>query len=189
MSTPLFGISRLSEADHQAFVQFEQRNRNAFEQFNRARAPGYYTAEGLDQAFARLLARQHAGQLQVWVARHCQGHWLGRSILFANRTGAQEWGLLAYQTDLDHCRLGVATELVRHCVVEGVALGHAWLEAQVTHDNEASIAVLSRCGFHLDGPDETVELARGRIDTLKLRRVVHLPGAVSLHRADVSLTS
>lgn len=189
MSFHLFTISMLGRTDRQAFAQFEQRNRTAFEQFNRARDPNYYTPLGLDDAFERLLTRQARRELQVWVARHHQGHWLGRAILFANRTQGQHWGLLAYQTDLDHCRLGVATQLVRQCVVEAVAQGHAWLQAQVTHDNEASIAVLTRCGFRLEGPDEVVDLARGPTDTLKLRRVVHLPRPVALHGANVSLPS
>lgn len=137
----------------------------------------------------RLLNRQRSRQLHVWVAKHRQGHWLGRVALFAHQQRGQAWGLVAYQTDLDHCRLGVATQLVRQCVIEAVALGYSWLDAQVTHDNEASMAVLTRCGFQHDGPDEPAELTRGIVQTLRLRRVVQVPGPLVLHDADVRLTS
>ena len=189
MSSPHLTIASLDDCDRQAFAQFELRNRLAFERFNRARGPQHYTAAGLDAAFDRLLARQQTGQLHLWVARHRLGHWLGRVALFPHQDEGTPWGLLAYQTDLDHCRLGVATQLVRQCVVEAVALGHAWLDAQVTHDNDASIAVLTRCGFEHEGPDEVVDLTRGRVNTLKLRRVVRLPAPMALHGADVSLSS
>lgn len=189
MSDLPFTISPLEDADRQAFVQFEHRNRQAFEQFNRARGPNHYTARGLDEAFDLLRARQSRRELHLWVARHRLGHWLGRVALFNHHRQGERWGLVAYQTDLDHCRLGVATHLLRQCVVEAVAQGYAWLEAQVTHDNRASMAVLARCGFRPDGPDEPVELERGRVQTLRLRRVIQAPGPVVLHGANVSLPS
>lgn len=189
MSASSFTIARLNDEDRQAFALFERRNRLAFERYNRARGPLHYTAAGLDEAFDRLLNRQRSRQLHVWVAKHRQGHWLGRVALFAHQQRGQAWGLVAYQTDLDHCRLGVATQLVRQCVIEAVALGYSWLDAQVTHDNEASMAVLTRCGFQHDGPDEPAELTRGIVQTLRLRRVVQVPGPLVLHDADVRLTS
>jgi RimJ/RimL family protein N-acetyltransferase len=189
MSFSPFTIAPLNDGDRQAFAQFERRNRLAFERYNRARGPQHYTAAGLDEAFDRLLNRQASRQLHVWVAKHRLGHWLGRAALFAHQHRGQAWGLLAYQTDLDHCRLGVATQLVRQCVIEAVALGYSWLDAQVTHDNDASIAVLSRSGFEHDGPDEPAELTRGVVHTLRLRRVVQVPGPVVLHGTDVRLPS
>lgn len=189
MSFAPFTIAPLDIGDRHAFVQFEHRNREGFERYNRARGAHHYTAAGLDAAFNRLLARQLNGQIHLWVARHALGHWLGRVALFAHQQDGQAWGLLAYQTDVDHCRLGVATQLVRQCVIEAVALGYSWLDAQVTHDNEASIAVLTRCGFHHDGPDETVELERGRVPTLRLRRTVQVPSPAVLHGTDVRLPS
>jgi len=189
MSCTPFTIAPMHDGDRQAFVDFELRNRPAFERYNRARAPHHYTPAGLDEAFGRLLSRQSIGQVRIWVARHQFGHWLGRVALFAHQQRGQAWGLLAYQTDLDHCRLGVATQLVRQCVIEAVALGYSWLDAQVTHDNEASIAVLTRCGFLPDGPDEAVDLKRGLVETLRLRRVVHVPNPALLEGANVSLSS
>jgi len=189
MSASPLAIDTLRDMDRQSFVEFECRNRQAFEQFNRARGDHYYTPAGLDEAFDRLLNRQLNHQLHVWVLRHRRGHWLGRAILFDHDRLHQPWGLLAYQTDLDHCRLGVATQLVRQCVCEAVALGHAWLDAQVTTDNVASLAVLSRCGFQHSAADEVVELARGRVATLRLRRVIQLPHPGRLHRADVRSAS
>ena len=185
MTSSPFTISPLSEADRQAFAQFEHRNRLAFERYNRARGPKHYTPAGLDDAFDRLITRQASHQIHVWVAKHGLGHWLGRVALFAHQQHGQAWGLLAYQTDLDHCRLGVATQLVRQCVIEAVALGYSWLDAQVTHDNDASIAVLSRCGFLHDGPDEPAELTRGIVNTLRLRRMVHVPSPAVLHSTDM----
>ncbi|WP_374522985.1 GNAT family N-acetyltransferase [Hydrogenophaga sp.] len=189
MSSTPFTIAPMHDGDRQAFVHFELRNRPAFERYNRARSPHHYTPAGLDEAFGRLLSRQSVGQLHIWVARHQFGHWLGRVALFAHQQRGQAWGLVAYQTDLDHCRLGVATQLVRQCVIEAVALGYSWLDAQVTHDNEASMAVLTRCGFQHDGPDEPAELTRGIVQTLRLRRVVQVPGPLVLHHTDVRLTS
>ena len=189
MSYLPFTISPLNDGDRQAFVQFEHRNRTAFERYNRARGPQHYSAAGLDEAFDRLLARQVNCQLHVWVAKHPLGHWLGRVALFANQQQGNAWGLLAYQTDLDHCRLGVATQLVRKSVIEAVALGYSWLDAQVTHDNDASIGVLSRCGFLHDGPDEAVELNRGLVQTLRLRRIVQAPSQFLLRGTDMRLPS
>ncbi|WP_329222506.1 GNAT family N-acetyltransferase [Streptomyces sp. NBC_01485] len=139
----MFKVERL-RADHvDALLAFERENRSYFARTVSDRGDAYF-AEFSARHRARL-AEQDAGICHFHVVVSEEGELLGRVNLVDVEDGSAELG---YRIAERAAGRGVATGAVREiCRLAAEVYGLSALTAVTTHDNLASMAVLTRTGF------------------------------------------
>ena len=188
MST--FCIRRLLPEDRAAFVEFERNNREAFEHFNEPNSAAYYGEPGLEQAFDKLLARQHPERFltRVLTLAGCSP-WVGKGSLTVHGGGSGDVARLVYQTDRLHWRQGGARVLLDALIHEANALGLPRVDALIASDNTVSLHLLRRAGFKAAGWSAPAALLRGPTDCLQLSRPLGIVDRVALARAHMHLSA
>ncbi|OLF53484.1 GNAT family N-acetyltransferase [Pseudomonas chlororaphis] len=159
-----FSIRPLHSADTEALLAFEVRNRQWFESQIDARAPGFYSPQGVAEHIETYLAGFAAGTWHPLVIEDSQGNIVGRANL-KDIDPQQRCAEVGYRIDQQACGQGLATLALQQLIHEARlrwALSH--LVAYVYEDNIGSKKVLVRCGFspscnHSQGPESGFVLA------------------------------
>jgi RimJ/RimL family protein N-acetyltransferase len=166
-----FCAGLLTSEARAAFVEFERNNREPFEHFNEPNPPGYYSELGLEQAFGKLLARQHPQRYLTRVLTTAGStQWVGKGSLTVHRGGSGDFAMLVYQTDRLHWRQGAARALLDALIHEANALDLPRVDAMIASDNTVSLHLLRRAGFKAAGWSSPAALLRGPINCLRLSR-------------------
>ncbi|NIL14840.1 GNAT family N-acetyltransferase [Pseudomonas sp. AN3A02] len=142
-----FRVRELSSTDTEALLAFETRNREWFESHIEARAPSFYSVQGVAEHIEGYLSGLAAGAWHPFVIEDASGEIVGRANLKSidSPTGSAEVG---YRVGERSCGQGLATLALNHLIHEAQA---RWalkqLVAYVYPENMGSQKVLSRCGF------------------------------------------
>ncbi len=183
-----FSTRMLTPGECAAFAEFERNNREPFEHFNEPKPAGYYSEAGMEQAFDKLLARQHPQRHLTRVLTVAGStHWVGKGSLTVHRGGSGEFARLVYQTDRLHWRQGAARALLDALIHEANALDLPRVDALIASDNIVSLHLLRRAGFKVAGWSSPAALLRGPIDCLQLSRSLRSAVGLTLARAHMHL--
>ena len=144
-------LALLSSADVPALVELEMRNREQLLVGAPRRDEEWFTEAGQRTAFAHALAAKEAGLgLPLGIRLLAEGEsWLvGRLPLSGITRGAFQSASLGYWVDAAETGRGIATHALHLAVALAFGgLGLHRLQAEVRVGNDASAAVLQRCGF------------------------------------------
>lgn len=147
-----FRIRELNGADAEALLAFEVRNREWFESHIDARAPDFYSLQGVNEHIECYLADLALGVWHPFVIEDSSGKIVGR----ANLKGINSSGRTAevgYRVDQQACGQELATLALRHLIEQS---RERWeltqLVAYAFKENLGSRKVLERCGFQLKQP-------------------------------------
>jgi ribosomal-protein-alanine N-acetyltransferase len=137
----------LAHDDAEALLAFELANRAWFERNVEARAPAFYSPQGVARHIAQYLDGHAAGTWHPCVLQDAAGRIVGRANL-KDIDRAQGSAEVGYRIAQEHGGKGLATFALQHLV----ALARAtWqlkqLRAEITDANQGSAAVLRKCGF------------------------------------------
>ena len=183
-----FCTKSLTPDDRVGFVEFERNNREPFEHFNEPNPPSYYSEVGLEQAFDKLVSRQHPERLLTRVLTLAGStKWVGKGSLTVHRGASGDFAMLVYQTDRLHWRQGAARYLLDSLIHEANALDLPRVDALIASDNTVSLHLLRRAGFKAAGWSSPAVLLRGQIDCLQLSRTLRCVVGSGLARADMHL--
>jgi ribosomal-protein-alanine N-acetyltransferase len=150
-----------------ALLAFEEANRAWFESFIDARAPEFYSEEGVRQHILGLLYSARAGSASPWLILDEEGAVIGRANLKdVNRTTAS--AEIGYRIAQSSGGRGVATQAVRHLLQVARGLGLRKVEALVSETNPASARVLQKNGF-VQSEKESQVLVRSTGGTARVR--------------------
>lgn len=147
MKPATLAIRTLQPGDAPALLDFELRNRAWFERHVEARAPHFYTPEGVAQHIADYLDGYARGCWHPCVGIDGAGAIVGRANLkdIDQRTRSAEVG---YRIGQDQAGRGHATQLLAHLVtLAQTQWALARLTAEVSVQNAGSARVLEKCGF------------------------------------------
>lgn len=151
---PGYEIRPLTIDDAPALSDAYARNRDHLAPWEPRRQEEFFTeAWQLEDARAKIAAAA-AGQQDFWLIWHGSGQdaeVVGRVNLSNIARGAFQSANLGYWVDHRHTGRGLATAAVRAIVRRAADLGLHRLEAGTLAHNEASQAVLRRCGFEQFG--------------------------------------
>ncbi|MFI9181642.1 GNAT family N-acetyltransferase [Streptomyces goshikiensis] len=140
-------LVRLRAGHADALLAFERENREYFARTVPDRGDAYF-AEFASRHRA-LLAEQDAGACHFHLVVTDRGDLVGRVNLVDVEEGSAELG---YRIGEHAAGRGVATAAVREvCRLAGPSYGLSALTAATTLDNAASMAVLARTGFAVEG--------------------------------------
>ncbi len=142
-----FNIRTLENTDVDALLAFEIHNREWFESHIDARAPSFYSLQGVAEHIDCYVSGFAAGTWHPFVIEDSSGAIVGRANLknINLPKGSAEVG---YRIDQHFCGQGLATLALKHLIQEAQAhwnLTH--LFAHVYETNIGSRTVLTRCGF------------------------------------------
>lgn len=136
-------IRTLHPADAARLLAFELENRDWFEQHVEARAPEFYTPEGV----AAHIEAHLGGDMHPCVLLDDGGHIIGRANLRRIDTGAGT-GEVGYRIALSHARQGLASLALEHLKqVARAEYGLRMLNAYISAGNLGSTRVMEKCNF------------------------------------------
>lgn len=147
-----FSIRELSRTDTEALLAFETENRAWFESHIDARAPSFYSVQGVNEHIDGYLSDFARGVWHPFVIEDSRGSIVGRANLKGIDTaaGVAEVG---YRVAQSACGQGLATQALEHLIGQAQA---RWaltqLVAYVFPENAGSRKVLERCGFLPEHP-------------------------------------
>lgn len=147
-----FSVRELKMTDAQALLAFEIQNREWFESHIDARAPAFYSLQGVADHIESYLSDFAIGAWHPFVIEDSSQRIVGRANLKSidSSTGSAEVG---YRIDQRVCGQGLATLALRHLIQEArIRWGLAQLVAYAFRENAGSRKVLDRCGFKLEQP-------------------------------------
>ncbi|AZD55356.1 Acetyltransferase [Pseudomonas chlororaphis subsp. aurantiaca] len=145
-----FKVRELSHTDTEALLAFETRNREWFESHIKARAPAFYSVQGVAEHIEDYLAGFAAGTWHPLVIEDCSGTIIGRANL-KNIDSAQGSAEVGYRIAQSACGQGIATQALRHLIQQARTRWQlTQLVAYVYKDNLGSTKVVERCGFLLE---------------------------------------
>ena len=145
-----FNVRQLESTDNEALLAFEVRNRKWFETHIDARAPAFYSLQGVTDHVAGYLADFAQGNWHPFVIDDSAAQIVGRANLKNINVplGCAEVG---YRIDQRFCGQGLATLALRHLIEEAQTRWRlTQLIAKVYEGNVGSRKVLTRCGFTLE---------------------------------------
>ncbi|MBV7528112.1 MULTISPECIES: GNAT family N-acetyltransferase [Pseudomonas] len=145
-----FSVRELKMTDAQALLAFEIQNREWFESHIDARAPAFYSLQGVADHIESYLSDFAIGAWHPFVIEDSSRRIVGRANLKSidSSTGSAEVG---YRIDQRVCGQGLATRALRHLIQEArIRWGLAQLVAYAFRENAGSRKVLDRCGFKLE---------------------------------------
>jgi ribosomal-protein-alanine N-acetyltransferase len=146
----IFNVRKLESTDVEALLAFEVRNRDWFESHIDARAPAFYSLQGVADHIADYLAGFAIGSWHPFIIEDCSAHIVGRANLKSINApiGCAEVG---YRIDQRLCGQGLATFALKHLIEEAQTRWRlTQLIAKVYEGNVGSRKVLTRCGFIVD---------------------------------------
>jgi ribosomal-protein-alanine N-acetyltransferase len=147
-----FSVRELKMTDAQALLAFEIQNREWFESHIDARAPAFYSLQGVADHIESYLSDFAIGAWHPFVIEDSSQRIVGRANLKSidSSMGSAEVG---YRIDQRVCGQGLATRALRHLIQEArIRWGLAQLVAYAFRENAGSRKVLDRCGFKLEQP-------------------------------------
>ncbi|MEJ8866068.1 GNAT family N-acetyltransferase [Pseudomonas jessenii] len=147
-----FSVRELKMTDAQVLLAFEIQNREWFESHIDARAPAFYSLQGVADHIESYLSDFAIGAWHPFVIEDSSQRIVGRANLKSidSSTGSAEVG---YRIDQRVCGQGLATLALRHLIQEArIRWGLAQLVAYAFRENAGSRKVLDRCGFKLEQP-------------------------------------
>lgn len=143
-----------TSADLPALLAFELDNRTYFESWVTARAPSYYTAEGIATAIEQAQREREKDTAHQYLAT-LDGQIIGRVNLTAVTRPYFNKAALGYRIGERFGGRGYATRVVALLLQEAFGALDLWrLEATARPQNLGSIAVMQRNGFHQYGRSE-----------------------------------
>ncbi|MCC7599291.1 GNAT family N-acetyltransferase [Janthinobacterium sp. FW305-129] len=143
-----------TSADLPALLAFELDNRAYFESWVTARAPSYYTAEGIATAIEQAQREREKDTAHQYLAT-LDGQIIGRVNLTAVTRPYFNKAALGYRIGERFGGRGYATRVVALLLQEAFGALDLWrLEATARPQNMGSIAVMQRNGFHQYGRSE-----------------------------------
>jgi ribosomal-protein-alanine N-acetyltransferase len=158
-----FRIRELKSTDKEALMAFEVENREWFESHIDARAPSFYSLQGVAEHIDGYLSDFAIGAWHPFVIEDSRERIVGR----ANLKSIDSFGRSAevgYRIAQRVCGQGLATLALRHLIQEAQ---RRWaltqLVACVYEENIGSRKVLERCGFRpeqLSGNEKTADECR-----------------------------
>ena len=149
---PPFKMRELSRTDTQALLAFETLSREWFESHIEARAPAFYSLQGVAEHIEGYLAAFAAGTWHPLVIEDCSGNIIGRANL-KNIDTAQRSAEVGYRIAQDACGQGLATQALRHLIEQARTRWQLTrLVAYVYKENLGSTKVVERCGFLPEQP-------------------------------------
>ena len=157
--------------DAVALLRFELEHRAYFEQWVNARAPSFYSGEGVAAAIAAAAAAWAAGQAFQYLVVE-DDRIVGRINLTAVRRAHYQCADLGYRIGERDCGRGVASRSVALCLDQAFGThGLRRVEANARPENPGSIHVLERNGFRQFGHSRrSFELAGQWFDRLHFER-------------------
>ncbi|KJZ46250.1 MULTISPECIES: GNAT family N-acetyltransferase [Pseudomonas] len=147
-----FSVRELKVTDTQALLAFEIQNREWFESHIDARAPSFYSLQGVANHIESYLSDFALGAWHPFVIEDCSQRIVGRANLKSidSSTGSAQVG---YRIAQRACGQGLATLALRHLIQEArMRWGLSQLVAFAFKENAGSRKVLDRCGFKLEQP-------------------------------------
>ncbi|WP_223531038.1 GNAT family N-acetyltransferase [Pseudomonas sp. GL-R-19] len=147
-----FSVRELKKTDAQALLAFEVDNREWFESHIDARAPAFYSLQGVADHIESYLSDFAIGAWHPFVIEDSSQRIVGRANLKSidSSTGTAQVG---YRIAQSACGRGLATLALRHLIQEAkTRWGLTQLVAFAYKDNLGSRKVLDRCGFQLEQP-------------------------------------
>ncbi|VVP25445.1 hypothetical protein PS900_04074 [Pseudomonas fluorescens] len=147
-----FSVRELKMTDAQALLAFEIQNREWFESHIDARAPSFYSLQGVTDHIESYLSDFAIGAWHPFVIEDSSQRIVGRANLKSidSLTGSAQVG---YRIGQRACGQGLATLALRHLIQEArMRWGLAQLVAYAFRENAGSRKVLDRCGFKLEQP-------------------------------------
>jgi len=145
-----FNIRTLEYTDVDALLTFEIDNREWFESHIDARAPSFYSLQGVAEHIEGYLSSFVAGTWHPFVIEDSSGVIVGRANLknIHSPKGSAEVG---YRIDQRFCGQGLATLALKHLIQEAQThWGLTHVFAHVYETNIGSKKVLNRCGFLIE---------------------------------------
>ena len=147
-----YAIRPLRGEDAPALAAAYTRNRQHLERWDPARDDFFYTEDGQASALLGQLASVRRGLMAAWVITWRSGPdalplVVGRVNLNNVVMGVLRSATVGYWVDAEHLGRGLASAAVEHACREARLMGLHRVEAGTQVDNEASQAVLRRCGF------------------------------------------
>jgi ribosomal-protein-alanine N-acetyltransferase len=147
-----FSVRELKVTDTQALLAFEIQNREWFESHIDARAPSFYSLQGVANHIESYLSDFALGAWHPFVIEDCSQRIVGRANLKSidSSMGSAQVG---YRIAQRACGQGLATLALRHLIQEArMRWGLSQLVAFAFKENAGSRKVLDRCGFKLEQP-------------------------------------
>ncbi|MGV8917993.1 MAG: GNAT family N-acetyltransferase [Pseudomonas sp.] len=147
-----FRVRELKSTDAHALLAFEILNREWFESHIDARAPSFYSLQGVVDHIEGYLSDFAAGTWHPFVIEDSSEIIVGRANL-KSINSAQRSAQVGYRIDQGASGQGLATLALRHLIqVAQRRWQLAQLEAYAYRENAGSIKVLGRCGFLPEQP-------------------------------------
>ncbi|MFU2325638.1 GNAT family N-acetyltransferase [Pseudomonas sp. NFX98] len=147
-----FRVRELNSTDTEALLAFEIQNREWFESHIDARAPAFYTLQGVTEHIQSYLSDFACGAWHPFVIEDASGEIVGRANL-KNIDAANSTAEVGYRIDQRACGQGLATLALNHLIQKAqMRWGLTQLVAYVYEANIGSKKVLGRCGFLLEPP-------------------------------------
>ncbi|MGC6369351.1 GNAT family N-acetyltransferase [Pseudomonas sp. K2I15] len=142
-----FKVRELRSTDTEALLAFETLNREWFESHIEARAPSFYSVQGVAEHIQAYLSDFALGAWHPFVIEDASGEIVGRANL-KNIDSPKGCAEVGYRVGERACGQGLATLALKHLIQEAQA---RWaltqLVAYVYPKNVGSQKVLGRCGF------------------------------------------
>ncbi|KAA9005468.1 GNAT family N-acetyltransferase [Paenibacillus spiritus] len=153
MEGPHIKVREITPDEAPALLELQLENRDWFERFSPARAPGFYTLEHQLQLIRKQEeARRQDQAYEFGIFTNTGGRLIGTISLFQIRRGPLQSALIGYDLSRACNGKGYTTEAVRLLVDCGFRrLGLHRIEAGVMPHNIASIRVLEKSGFQKEG--------------------------------------
>jgi ribosomal-protein-alanine N-acetyltransferase len=164
-----FSIRELESTDTQALLAFEIDNREWFESHIEARAPAFYSSQGVAEHIDRYLGDFARGVWHPLVIEDADGEIVGRANLKSIDSPGHS-AEVGYRVGQRACGQGLATLALWHLIEQAKnRWGLTQLVAYVYDDNVGSQKVLQRCGFLPSPPSQGDETAKERRFELALQ--------------------
>jgi len=145
-----FSVRTLEETDIEALLRFETHNREWFESQIDARAPSFYSRQGVTDHIESYLSDFALGAWHPFVIEEASEGIVGRANL-KNINSPKGCAEVGYRIDQRFCGQGLATLALQHLIQEAQAHWNLTrLFAIVYKNNIGSQKVLSRCGFLIE---------------------------------------
>lgn len=142
-----FRVRELKSTDTEALLAFEIHNREWFESHIDARAPSFYSLQGVADHIECYLSDFAIGAWHPFVIEDSSEKIVGRANLKSINSPKCS-AEVGYRIDQRACGQGLATLAVRHLIQEAqVRWELTQLVAYVYKENVGSRKVLDRCGF------------------------------------------
>jgi ribosomal-protein-alanine N-acetyltransferase len=145
-----YRVGELVAADATALAAAYRRNREHLEPWEPDRDESFYTDDGQASAVAGQLTAAAGGLQAAWLLWH-DDEVVGRVNLSNIVMGVRRSASVGYWVAADHVDRGLATGAVEFVCAQAQGRGLHRVEASTMLHNEASQAVLKRCGFDFIG--------------------------------------